>query len=176
MKGEKTASSNKNPTSIEDERARLRRNQRNSRARKQAYVQDLEKRWNECLRLGAQATVEMQRESRKVHDENRLLRCLLHNQGLDDAAIGTAIVNLLDQESEKPPSILNRPIPHEIQTSDGGLSHWNSETDAVPSAVLFTGGEMPLGPQGDTYQELHMDDWLSDLCNIKDAFASDALV
>ncbi|KAI0099358.1 hypothetical protein F4814DRAFT_112171 [Daldinia grandis] len=76
---------------IEAERARLRRNQRNSRARKQAYIQNLEKQWNECMRLGAQATIEMQREAQRVQEENRLLRTLLHDQGLDDVAIQRVI-------------------------------------------------------------------------------------
>jgi hypothetical protein len=38
---------------IRGQRTRLRRNQRNSRARKQAYVQDLEQRWRKCVELGA---------------------------------------------------------------------------------------------------------------------------
>ncbi|KAI1808854.1 hypothetical protein F4811DRAFT_548432 [Daldinia bambusicola] len=77
--------------SVDAERARLRRNQRNSRARKQAYIQNLEKQWNECLQLGARATIEMQEEAKRVQEENRVLRTLLHNQGLDDAAIQRAI-------------------------------------------------------------------------------------
>ncbi|KAI2775691.1 hypothetical protein F4815DRAFT_394027 [Daldinia loculata] len=80
-----------NATDVEAERARLRRNQRNSRARKQAYIQNLEKQWNECMRLGAQATIEMQKEARRIQEENRLLRTLLHDQGFDDVAIQRVI-------------------------------------------------------------------------------------
>ncbi|KAI1653904.1 hypothetical protein F4813DRAFT_373183 [Daldinia decipiens] len=76
---------------VEAERARLRRNQRNSRARKQAYIQNLEKQWNECMRLGAQATIEMQKEARRIQEENRVLRTLLHDQGFDDVAIQRVI-------------------------------------------------------------------------------------
>jgi len=73
------------------QRARLRRNQRNSRARKQAYIQDLEQRWGQCVQLGAQATIEMQQAARRVQDENRLLRMVLRKQGLDDAAVEMAL-------------------------------------------------------------------------------------
>ncbi|KAI0847382.1 hypothetical protein F5Y00DRAFT_117377 [Daldinia vernicosa] len=86
-----TVSEQSNAPGIEAERARLRRNQRNSRARKQAYIQNLEKQWNECMRLGAQATIEMQKEAQRVQEENRLLRTLLHDQGFDDVAIQRVI-------------------------------------------------------------------------------------
>ncbi|KAK8030467.1 hypothetical protein PG990_000201 [Apiospora arundinis] len=79
------------------EKARLRRNQRNSRARKQAYIRDLENRWNECVRLGAQATVEMQREARRVQEENRLLRGLLQSRGLKHEDIKTAILSMTEK-------------------------------------------------------------------------------
>ncbi|KAI8959654.1 hypothetical protein F5Y11DRAFT_350311 [Daldinia sp. FL1419] len=89
--GTRTTLEQSNTTNIETERARLRRNQRNSRARKQAHIQNLEKQWNDCMRLGAQATVEMQREAQRVQDENKILRSLLHDQGFDDVAIQRAI-------------------------------------------------------------------------------------
>lgn len=72
----------------------MRRNQRNSRARKQAYIRDLENRWNECVKLGAQATVEMQREARRVQEENKLLRAVLHSQGMDHTAINAALESM----------------------------------------------------------------------------------
>lgn len=69
------------------QRARLRRNQRNSRARKQEYVQDLERRWSECVRLGVQASIEIQREARRIQEENEVLRSFLHEVGISDEAI-----------------------------------------------------------------------------------------
>ncbi|KAF2453712.1 hypothetical protein BDY21DRAFT_374518 [Lineolata rhizophorae] len=65
----------------------MRRNQRNSRARKQAYLKDLEHRWNECLRLGVQASADMQQAARKVSHENEQLRKMLHERGLTDDMI-----------------------------------------------------------------------------------------
>ncbi|KAI0518295.1 hypothetical protein F5B22DRAFT_600677 [Xylaria bambusicola] len=156
--------SGKLPISIEDERARLRRNQRNSRARKQAYVQDLEQRWNECVRLGVQATIEMQRESQKIQDENKLLRRLLHRQGLDDVAIEAAMVTLLAQESKAQPA--HSPMCP-IQTVDNHSGKQQSGAEELPQA------EVPSDAQADAYQGLNIDEWLTDLCNIKDAFVSD---
>jgi hypothetical protein len=40
---------------------------------------------------GAQATIEMQKEAKRVQEENRLLRTVLRNQGLDEKAIQHAL-------------------------------------------------------------------------------------
>ncbi|KAI1140107.1 hypothetical protein F5Y05DRAFT_377228 [Hypoxylon sp. FL0543] len=159
-------SGQRNAPSTEAERARLRRNQRNSRARKQAYIESLEKRWNECVRLGAQATVEMQKEARRVQEENRLLRTVLRNQGLDDASIQRALDSAkLDESGQNtrddpgattsiqdslpcPPWPLNLPPPERPQ-----LQRPDNEVDLSQSLVLH--------------------DWLVDLCNIKDAFGAE---
>lgn len=72
--------------SISDEfnqqRARLRNNQRNSRARKQAYLEELEKKWSQCVRTGAEATVEMQAAARKVQHDNEVLKAMLIELGV----------------------------------------------------------------------------------------------
>lgn len=116
-------------------------------------------------------------ESRRVHDENRLLRRLLHTQGLDDAAIERAIITLRAHESETMSPALHRPPTHASETTDGCLNYPHSRTQVSPLAPILTGSEMPSDVQTDAYyQELNIDDWLTDLCNIKDAFASDANV
>ncbi|KAI1425612.1 hypothetical protein F5Y12DRAFT_363081 [Xylaria sp. FL1777] len=186
MKSEKLpVSSNRRAINAEDERARLRRNQRNSRARKQAYVQELEERWNECVRLGVQATVEMQREARRVQAENRLLRGLLHKQGLDDVAIEEALVVLTGSEGNKgQPSVFHHSLEHPAQTgvAPAALSAQNSFNElqptaqGLPDALTFDGNTVPLGAPADISQELNIDDWFTDLCSIKDAFANDVLV
>ncbi|PSN71374.1 hypothetical protein BS50DRAFT_444973, partial [Corynespora cassiicola Philippines] len=66
---------------------RVRRNQRKSRARKQAYVKDLEQRWQECVDLGVKISSHVQHAARKVHMENGWLRELLREQGIDDDTI-----------------------------------------------------------------------------------------
>ncbi|KAI3321473.1 hypothetical protein HD806DRAFT_502669 [Xylariaceae sp. AK1471] len=185
MNGEgSSASNNTSATGIEDERARLRRNQRNSRARKQAYVQDLEQRWSECVRLGAQATIEMQREARRVQEENRLLRALLHQQGWDDMAIQEAAAVLRQgggNEIQLPTA--HSSIEHLMATSidiaaPGMLNKTRSAGPQsgpreLPQARSFVGNPAPSEILTDIPQELNFNDWLTDLCNIKDAFGID---
>ncbi|KAI0429003.1 hypothetical protein F5Y09DRAFT_311468 [Xylaria sp. FL1042] len=184
--GKLPTSSNKGTTNSEDERARLRRNQRNSRARKQAYIQDLEKRWNECVRLGAQATVEMQREARRVQEENGLLRTLLHKQGLDDTTIKEALAVLTASEGNKKQSTsFHCPTEYPAQTGitlaapnaqNSSSCEWQSRPQGPLEPLSLGASATPLDAPADIYPELNVDDWLTDLCNIKDAFASDMFV
>ncbi|KAH8168079.1 hypothetical protein CIB48_g142 [Xylaria polymorpha] len=176
-------SSNTSAANVE-ERARLRRNQRNSRARKQAYVQDLEQRWNECVRLGAQATVEMQREARRVQEENRLLRTLLHKQGLDDMAIHEAITAARQAEGNEiqPPAFHHS--PEHLMATDINLAVPRTQnsntphpcTPEPPQELAFAGYPAPSEAQTNIPQELDFNNWLTDLCNIKDAFGINMFV
>ncbi|KEY70820.1 hypothetical protein S7711_08520 [Stachybotrys chartarum IBT 7711] len=144
------------------ERARLRRNQRNSRARKQAYVRSLEDRWSECVRLGAQATVEMQKEARRVQEENQLLRAMLQHQGLDPTAIQSGLDAMRLSMAQRK-SDLRVPVPSAQATNSGGPS-W-----PWPSTVI-DGPAMDF----DLDQSLDLHGWLNDLCDIKDAFGAEA--
>jgi len=54
--------------------ARIRDNQRRSRARRKEYVQELEAKYRECEAKGVQASAEMQVAARRVVDENRQIR------------------------------------------------------------------------------------------------------
>lgn len=59
---------------------RNRVNQRNFRARRQAYIQELEQRLQRLDNDGVRATKEVQIAARRVDNENRLLRLLLRTQ------------------------------------------------------------------------------------------------
>lgn len=67
-----------------DNLARIRDNQRRSRARRREYVQELE----QCLRVyelqGVEASTEVQMAARRVAEENRQLRELLNRHGVAD--------------------------------------------------------------------------------------------
>ncbi|KFA69366.1 hypothetical protein S40285_08752, partial [Stachybotrys chlorohalonatus IBT 40285] len=143
------------------ERARLRRNQRNSRARKQAYMRSLENRWSECMRLGAQATVEMQKEARKVQEENQLLRAVLHRQGLDPTAIQSSLdavrLSLTDEKSD-----------FRTQAPSGQASN-SVPSWPWPSPMVDTSAT-----DFDLNQSLDLHSWLNDLCDIKDAFGAES--
>ncbi|KMU81340.1 hypothetical protein CISG_08985 [Coccidioides immitis RMSCC 3703] len=64
--------------------ARVRDNQRRSRARRKEYIQDLEQRLRAFEKLGVEATLEVQAAGRKVAAENALLRSLLRIRGVTD--------------------------------------------------------------------------------------------
>ncbi|KAL2109437.1 hypothetical protein VUR80DRAFT_2456 [Thermomyces stellatus] len=68
-------------------RARIRDNQRRSRARHREFVEDLRRRVRDYEARGVQATLEMQRAARAVALENSRLRALLHSKGVSDDEI-----------------------------------------------------------------------------------------
>ncbi|KAM3420486.1 hypothetical protein BST61_g3755 [Cercospora zeina] len=74
----------KTPVEKADELARVRSNQRRSRARRKEYVQELEERVRRCERQGVQATAEVQAAARKIAAENAYLRQLLQKNGIWD--------------------------------------------------------------------------------------------
>ncbi|KAI0860563.1 hypothetical protein F4860DRAFT_198309 [Xylaria cubensis] len=148
------------------ERARLRRNQRNSRARKQAYTRDLESRWNECVKLGVQATVEMQREARRVQEENTLLRAVLQVQGFDDAAIQNALTSAKQSLTNQGSEVKKGPPRPEISKA----TTWPWPTSGPPTCGPDSGATTVI--DSDLTQSVDLHDWLKDLSDIKDAFGA----
>jgi hypothetical protein len=67
--------------------ARIRDNQRRSRARRKEYLQELEARLRQCELHGIEASAEIQLAARKVADENRKLRELLSLHGIRDDSV-----------------------------------------------------------------------------------------
>jgi len=67
--------------------ARIRDNQRRSRARRKEYLQELEARLRQCELQGIEASAEIQVAARKVADENKKLRGLLAQHGIGDDSI-----------------------------------------------------------------------------------------
>lgn len=64
--------------------ARIRDNQRRSRARRKEYLQELESKFRLCEQTGAEASSEIQSAARAVAEENKRLRLLLHTYGIVD--------------------------------------------------------------------------------------------
>ncbi|KAK8041421.1 hypothetical protein PG994_014428 [Apiospora phragmitis] len=134
------------------EKARLRRNQRNSRARKQAYIRDLESRWNEC-------------------EENRLLRNLLHGRGMDYDAVQTAISSLTTQTAAEEPAPQSKPSDEsttQAATVNNIPELWPSSSNGATPTAAITSSDT------DTTLSLDLNEWLNDLCDIKDAFGFEA--
>jgi len=69
--------------------ARIRDNQRRSRARRKEYLQELESKLRQCELQGVEASSEIQTAARKVAEENKKLRALLSQQGVRDESIET---------------------------------------------------------------------------------------
>ncbi|PNY25010.1 Uncharacterized protein TCAP_05053 [Tolypocladium capitatum] len=64
--------------------ARIRDNQRRSRARRREYLQELEQRLRACELQGIEASAEVQAAARSVAQENKQLRELLNRHGIGD--------------------------------------------------------------------------------------------
>jgi hypothetical protein len=73
--------------------ARIRDNQRRSRARRKEYLQELEARLRQCELHGIEASAEIQMAARKVADENKKLRALLAQHGIRDDTIEAYLQN-----------------------------------------------------------------------------------
>lgn len=62
--------------------ARIRENQRRSRARRKEYLHSLEQRLRQCELQGIEASTEIQQAAREVVEENKKLRALLNRYGV----------------------------------------------------------------------------------------------
>lgn len=105
--------------------ARIRDNQRRSRARRKEYVQDLEARLRRVELQGVEAATEIQLAARRVADENRRLRALLNRHGVGDdviegylvgggggeAAVGRAVERLEQLLVPRRPSCASLGVP-----------------------------------------------------------------
>ncbi|KAI8710507.1 hypothetical protein NCS52_01567800 [Fusarium sp. LHS14.1] len=69
--------------------ARIRENQRRSRARKREYLQELEQRLRVYELQGVEASSEVQQVARRVAEENGQLRGLLNRHGITDEYISS---------------------------------------------------------------------------------------
>ncbi|KAI0395044.1 hypothetical protein F5Y17DRAFT_425771 [Xylariaceae sp. FL0594] len=171
MDSSKSPSRDLRTTATEEERARLRRNQRNSRARKKAYIQDLEKRWNACVQLGVQATIEMQKEARRVREENRLLRALLHKQGIDDLAIQEAVASLRQtQDKDVHPTAAGADLRPRGNTRPDNVRRSRTEDPSLVDCPDI------LEDEANVSQEFEVDDWLTEFCNVQDTLSHDILI
>ncbi|KAL5113321.1 hypothetical protein ACEQ8H_008816 [Pleosporales sp. CAS-2024a] len=62
-----------------------------SRARRKEYLQELEAKIRSCEQIGIEASSEIQSAARKVVDENRKLKALLHERGVSETEIIAAL-------------------------------------------------------------------------------------
>ncbi|KAF2808318.1 uncharacterized protein BDZ99DRAFT_521873 [Mytilinidion resinicola] len=67
--------------------ARIRDNQRRSRARRKEYLHELETKLRSCEQTGVEASAEIQDAARRVLEENKRLRALLRARGVSESEI-----------------------------------------------------------------------------------------
>ncbi|QIW98959.1 hypothetical protein AMS68_004477 [Peltaster fructicola] len=109
--------------------ARIRDNQRRSRARKKEYITELEERYRACEQVGIEASAEMQAAARRVIEENRFLRTLLKQHGYTDPDIDRAI----QEGTSSMPSVPN------LEALFGQRKRPNTNYDSSSSST----GQMP---------------------------------
>ncbi|QUC22581.1 uncharacterized protein UV8b_06822 [Ustilaginoidea virens] len=102
--------------------ARIRDNQRRSRARRREYLQELEQRLRVCELQGVEASAEVQMAARRVANENRQLRELLNRCGVSEEVIahflqgGTGPADNPDSVQGQPPQLgEGGPASHSLQ-------------------------------------------------------------
>ncbi|KAF2631257.1 hypothetical protein BU25DRAFT_407779 [Macroventuria anomochaeta] len=118
--------------------ARIRDNQRRSRARRKEYLQELEAKLRSCDQVGIEASAEIQSAARKVLDENKKLRALLLGRGVSDADIVTALGGPADRSFEQVSSapalnnVLERRITSSMVSSTRSLLPQQPRAASVP--------------------------------------------
>lgn len=84
--------------------ARIRDNQRRSRARRKEYLQELETKLRTYEQIGIEASSEIQSAARTVLEENRKLKAILREQGMSEQEVLAALENTPDRHSKQVPA------------------------------------------------------------------------
>ncbi|KAK3619857.1 hypothetical protein LTR56_023751 [Elasticomyces elasticus] len=119
--------------------ARIRDNQRRSRARRKEYLSEIEAKYRTCEQTGAEASAEIQQAARRVLEENKRLRELLKHQGLSD----TEIDKFLYERPENPqyPSATTVALENMIgQRRPCGPGSTCSTSSSIQDAVQVSSG------------------------------------
>lgn len=128
--------------------ARIRDNQRRSRARRKDYLQELEAKFRTCEAAGAEASAEIQSAARRVLDENKRLRLLLKDRGLTDAEIdGTSpckaqrvppdYIAYGNPQFPSPESVLEQKLATKKPCNDSGCGDGGAGGDSPGPATAF---------------------------------------
>ncbi|QIX00727.1 hypothetical protein AMS68_006244 [Peltaster fructicola] len=168
------------PRTADEERARLRRNQQNSRARKRTYVGDLERRWADCVASGAQASTELQQEARRVLLENKRLRTMLHELGIDNTTIQRRLAWHASSDQLPDTSGLASPALNSMtcrRPDAAAQMNTSNDTDAIleehiHSSIADDWTGTATGEIGTVLSEWDVAHWLQDLTDLKDEFGS----
>lgn len=153
-------------------------------------MKELERKWSDCVRLGARANAEMQLAARRVAVENEFLRDLLRQRGLDEDALGTEIQQFWQSRSAGRPTVdtevllaskpCSTPTDHLPQVGESTqalvVTSGNPYQDNEPpqSALSNEDRVAAADPAHDApAPSLGFDHWLDDLYNSNGSFNED---
>ncbi|EGD86269.1 hypothetical protein H112_07200 [Trichophyton rubrum D6] len=114
--------------------ARVRENQRRSRARRKEYIQDLEARLQRYERHGVDVTIEVQTAARKVARQNVMLRSLLNSFGVTDAKIDEYLA-YAEEHNSSPSSAPEKWVPAAAAAAAPVTSPATLPATTVPAVV-----------------------------------------
>ncbi|KAF2494019.1 hypothetical protein BU16DRAFT_62105 [Lophium mytilinum] len=125
------------PVASSSNLARIRDNQRRSRARRKEYLHELETKLRSCEQTGVEASAEIQNAARRVLEENKRLRALLRERGVSESEIVAVMgrhVSTPEHASAAPvlDSILGQKRACNGQTSCGRVPCVPSGATSVP--------------------------------------------
>ncbi|KAK4081574.1 uncharacterized protein Triagg1_2315 [Trichoderma aggressivum f. europaeum] len=131
--------------------ARIRDNQRRSRARRREYIAELEQRLRAYELSGVEASSEVQLAARRVAEENRQLRELLHKHGFQDDYISSFLLQQAGASSSTDPVQALQQIiaPRRPVSLDSSVPFPlpSQVTREMPSASLSSVSAAPWDPQ-----------------------------
>lgn len=122
-----------NPTA-----ARIRENQRRSRARRKEFFEDVQRRLAEYEQRGVEATQEMQSAAREVALENARLRMMLSQRGVNEYEIQDFLVSCERQQYVPSESVDRLAVLADASCSDGNTSSSESKAPSLVDTASTT--------------------------------------
>ena len=132
--------------------ARIRDNQRRSRARRKEYIQELEQRLQQFETLGVEATREVQLAGRKVAAENAALRSLLRTRGITDEEVWEYVEAHASNSGQFTASSVTAPKAR-ISKSMGTRNN-HEKNESFPRMDINGLSPLPSGAAGNTKGEM----------------------
>ncbi|KAL4965965.1 uncharacterized protein BDV14DRAFT_199417 [Aspergillus stella-maris] len=121
--------------------ARIRDNQRRSRARRKDYIRELEERVQSYEKLGVTAMQEVQAAGRKVAQENKWLRELLGLHGISDLQINHYLASRVNENAVPTPPELAKQGGHGKSTTTLSTKQHAHQHVLMSSSAAFSGEE-----------------------------------
>ena len=103
-------------------------------------MEDLERRWSDCMVKGAQATTEMQQAARQVQNENTMLRTMLHDAGIADDVIAQRLAKMRQAE---PPAAQVQAAMQAVPAASGIAMPPTQASSLMSGQLTLSGAAFP---------------------------------